>query len=62
MAQPLQVRSETSPEFPPTRIEQVRLGIGIELVTILWMTIEASVALLVGLATRSVSLQGFGCE
>jgi divalent metal cation (Fe/Co/Zn/Cd) transporter len=44
------------------RSNQVRLGVWIELVTIVWMTIEASVALSVGLATRSVSLQGFGAD
>jgi divalent metal cation (Fe/Co/Zn/Cd) transporter len=38
------------------------LGVWIELVTIVWMTIEASVALSVGFATRSVSLQGFGAD
>jgi divalent metal cation (Fe/Co/Zn/Cd) transporter len=42
--------------------QQVRLGIWIELVTIGWMTIEATVALLVGFTTRSVSLQGFGID
>src|SRR5438067_639173 len=55
MAQPLTARSST-------RSGQVRLGIGIELVTIVWMTIEASVALSVGFMTRSVSLQGFGID
>ena len=46
----------------PSRKSQVRLGVWIELTTILWMTIEASVALSVGFATRSVSLQGFGMD
>ncbi len=45
-----------------TRKGDVRQGIGIELVTILWMTIEASVAMTVGFATHSVSLQGFGID
>jgi divalent metal cation (Fe/Co/Zn/Cd) transporter len=36
--------------------------VGIELVTIVWMTIEASIALIVGFMTRSVSLQGFGID
>ncbi len=40
----------------------VSLGIWIELVTIVWMLIEASVAISVGFATRSVSLQGFGMD
>src|SRR5436305_10266307 len=63
MAQPLKVLNQTTSAIQPsTRTGQLRLGIGIELVTIVWMTIEASVALSVGLATRSVSLQGFGAD
>jgi divalent metal cation (Fe/Co/Zn/Cd) transporter len=34
----------------------------IELVTIVWMTMEAAIALTVGFTTRSVSLQGFGID
>jgi divalent metal cation (Fe/Co/Zn/Cd) transporter len=45
-----------------TRKGDVRLGVWIELLTILWMTIEASVAITVGFTTRSVSLQGFGID
>ena len=41
---------------------QVRLGIWIEVVTIAWMTIEASIAIITGYMTRSVSLQGFGID
>ncbi len=44
------------------RKSDVRQGIWIELVTILWMTVEASVAITVGFATHSVSLQGFGID
>src|SRR5437588_7316885 len=58
MAQPLKVQTTA----PLTRSGQVRLGVGIELVTIIWMTIEASIALIVGFMTRSVSLQGFGID
>lgn len=58
MAQPL---TQTWEERT-TRAGQVRLGVWIELVTIAWMVIEASVALSVGFATRSVSLQGFGLD
>src|SRR5438105_1939859 len=58
MAQPItQVRETHS-----TRASQVRLGVWIELVAMVWMVIEAGVALLVGFATRSVSLQGFGLD
>ncbi len=53
-----------APMAQPTRIRKgnIRQGIWIELVTIVWMVIEASVAISVGFATRSVSLQGFGID
>lgn len=41
---------------------QVRLGIWIELATIFWMTIEASIAITTGYLTHSISLQGFGID
>ena len=44
------------------RTRQVRLGVWIESVSLLWMMIEASVAIGVGYATSSVSLQGFGFD
>lgn len=43
-------------------MEQVRLGVWIELASLLWMVIEASVAISIGFATHSVSLQGFGID
>lgn len=46
----------------PQRTGQLRLGVRIELITIIWMTIEAAIAITTGLATRSVSLQGFGID
>jgi divalent metal cation (Fe/Co/Zn/Cd) transporter len=46
----------------PQRTGQLRLGVRIELITIIWMTIEAAIAIATGLATRSVSLQGFGID
>jgi len=54
----------TPPMAQPTttRKGDVRQGIWIELVTLVWMVIEASVAISVGFATRSVSLQGFGID
>ena len=58
MAQPLTQAREAR----PARARQVRLGVWIELVTIVWMVIEAAVALSVGFATRSVLLQGFGLD
>ncbi len=63
MAQPVNIQQQdiASPELQ-AHVRQLRLGVAIELVTILWMTIEAGVALFVGFATRSVSLQGFGID
>lgn len=56
------VNISSAPSPAPSRREQVRLGIGIEIVTIVWMVIEATVALTTGFATRSVSLEGFGID
>ena len=44
------------------RAGQVRQGVRIELITIVWMTIEATIAIVTGFATHSVSLQGFGID
>ena len=57
MAQPF-----TQATGQTTHAGQIRLGVWIELATIVWMVIEAGVALSVGFATRSVSLQGFGLD
>ncbi len=63
MARSLPVLNSASSTPPASeRRSDVRQGIWIELATILWMTIEASVALSVGFVTRSVSLQGFGLD
>lgn len=63
MARQLPVLPSAATVVPVSiRSNQVRLGVWIELVTIVWMTIEASVALSVGLVTRSASLQGFGAD
>src|SRR5579885_1383389 len=59
MVRPLPILDATDNSI---RKSHVRLGVWIELVTILWMTIEACVAITVGFATRSVSLQGFGLD
>jgi len=45
-----------------SRTGQVRLGIWIELASLLWMIVEASIAMGIGFATHSVSLQGFGID
>lgn len=44
------------------RAQQLRLGTRIEFVALVWMVIEASVALVAGYATHSISLQGFGID
>ncbi len=46
----------------PSRGDLIHLGIGIEIITIVWMLIEATVALTTGILTRSVSLEGFGID
>ena len=46
----------------PTRKADVRQGIWIEMVTIVWMLVEASIAITVGFTAYSVSLQGFGID
>jgi divalent metal cation (Fe/Co/Zn/Cd) transporter len=56
------LRTNASIPSATTRKGDVRQGIWIELVTIVWMVIEASVAISVGFATHSVSLQGFGID
>lgn len=63
MARPLPVHLPASEQHGRSaRTRELRLGVGIELVTIFWMTIEAGIAISVGFATRSVSLQGFGID
>ncbi len=63
MARILPVLNASSAPSPVAkRAEQVRLGIGIEVITIVWMVIEAAIALTTGFATRSVSLEGFGID
>jgi divalent metal cation (Fe/Co/Zn/Cd) transporter len=57
-----QVRQAGEQLFTRDSAGQVRLGIWIEVVTIAWMTFEASIAIIVGYMTHSVSLQGFGID
>ena len=57
-----QVRQAGEQLFTRDSAGQVRLGIWIEVVTIAWMTFEASIAIIIGYMTRSVSLQGFGID
>jgi len=56
------LKTSSAPSPVPSRHEQIRLGVGIEVVTIVWMVVEAIVALTTGFATRSVSLEGFGID
>lgn len=59
----LPVLDSSSPSSPgPQRAGQVRLGIAIEAIAIVWMVIEAAVALITGFSSRSVSLEGFGID
>jgi hypothetical protein len=45
-----------------SRRADLRLGIAVEVVTILWMLAEASIALFAGFAARSASLESFGLD
>lgn len=47
---------------PTERAGQIRLGIWIEIAAIGWMVIEAGIALITGIATHSISLEGFGID
>jgi divalent metal cation (Fe/Co/Zn/Cd) transporter len=51
-----------SPSASLSRRAGLRLGIVIELVTILWMLAEAAIALVAGFAARSASLESFGLD
>ncbi len=62
MVRPLPVLNTSSLSSTVSRRKQVRMGIGIEIITIVWMVIEATVALTVGVLSRSVSLEGFGID
>src|SRR5690348_18160752 len=60
MAQQVKVVKDTGQSPMQSRAGQVRLGVEIELVSLLWMVVEASIAIITGFSTRSVSLEGFG--
>ena len=62
MAQPIKITNDTVYAQRRTRAGQVRLGVWIEFASLLWMTIEASIAIITGYVTHSVSLQGFGID
>lgn len=63
MAQPAKSVDAINPlSIRTARAGDVRRGVWVELATICWMLVEASVALIVGFLTHSVSLQGFGID
>jgi len=51
------LNTSSAPSPAPSRRDQVRLGIGIEMVTIGWMVIEATIALTTGVATEAFPLK-----
>ncbi len=53
---------ETASPKASSRAGQLRLGVGIEAVSLVWMVIEATIAITAGLMARSVSLEGFGFD
>ncbi|GCE21405.1 cation transporter [Dictyobacter kobayashii] len=60
MARPFSIQRRLEPSSG--RAGQLRQGIIIEAVALLWMVIEAGVALSSGISSRSVSLEGFGID
>src|SRR5947209_13780163 len=48
--------------FRNARRTAVRAGVRIEIVTVLWMTVEAAVAIGAGILARSVLLTAFGID
>ncbi len=63
MAQHLKIENEhASQTYLQSRQKQLRLGIWIEIIALLWMVIEASIAIIAGFASHSVSLEGFGID
>src|SRR5205085_6441120 len=62
MAQQSKIVKDTGQFLAQSRARQVRLGVEIELVSLLWMVVEASIAIITGFATRSISLEGFGID
>ena len=64
MAQQTHSVNNISNAQPPSlpRAKSLRAGIVIECITIVWMLVEAAIALITGYTTHSVSLQGFGID
>lgn len=59
MAYPLSAENQ---EAPASRRADLRLGILIEAVTLVWMVAEAAIALAAGFASHSASLESFGLD
>ena len=62
MAQQVKAVNDAGQSLAESRARQVRLGVGIELVSLVWMVVEAGIAIITGFATHSVSLEGFGID
>ena len=62
MAQQVKAVTDVGQSLAESRARQVRLGVGIELVSLVWMVVEAGIAIITGFATHSVSLEGFGID
>lgn len=63
MAQYLEVENEHAAQTHlQYRQSQLRMGVWIEIMALLWMVIEASIAIATGFATHSLSLEGFGID
>jgi divalent metal cation (Fe/Co/Zn/Cd) transporter len=53
---------ETASPMAYSRARQIRLGVWIEALSLVWMVVEASIAITAGLLAHSVSLEGFGFD
>lgn len=53
---------ETASPTAYSRARQIRLGVWIEALSLVWMVVEASIAITAGLLAHSVSLEGFGFD
>jgi divalent metal cation (Fe/Co/Zn/Cd) transporter len=62
MQYPVPATTESQPALPSARQANLRLGIGVEVVTLVWMVAEAAIALMAGFLANSVSLESFGLD
>jgi divalent metal cation (Fe/Co/Zn/Cd) transporter len=60
--EPVEPPAAILPFDPMARATDVRRALGLVYVTLIWMTIEGAVSLILGLASKSLLLQSFGID